>query len=372
MPKIRQNINPYQGSIEAIIRPNWDGDDGEMHNIFHVDAEDTTCVLHLKFDEGSGSTAYDSSIYGNNGTISGATWSSGVVGSGLSFDGVDDYVDCGADDELYIESDITICAWYKINALTSNYQDIVRKGFDFYWNGNYAKWAPDGDAGIATPMALGEYGFICGSVVGTSSAYLYKNGVLGNSGTNTLNAISTNLRIGKWVSLDTAPNAIIDEPMVFNRALSASEIKAIYENGRTGIGLAKGKDNYLGFLVPGVGVSYDVSTWTAGNTYHVVGSWDKDNAYLYINGSLVASGTRDTSAVVASVDNDIYVGNILGTVTADSYVHTRVYDVVLPATKSSASTQGLPQWMSVEGLYNSGDPIDAPVTEHVLFKYPTS
>jgi len=40
------------------------------------------------FDEGTGSTAYDSSGYDSHGTISGATWASPA----LDFDGIDDYV----------------------------------------------------------------------------------------------------------------------------------------------------------------------------------------------------------------------------------------------------------------------------------------
>ena len=45
-----------------------------------------------KFDDGSGSTATDSSGHGHDGTVVGATWTA----DGLSFDGTDDYVDFGA------------------------------------------------------------------------------------------------------------------------------------------------------------------------------------------------------------------------------------------------------------------------------------
>jgi hypothetical protein len=56
-------------------------------------------VLHLKMDEGYGTTAYDSSPQANNGTLgigsSAPSWTNdGRVGKALSFDG-NDYVDTG-------------------------------------------------------------------------------------------------------------------------------------------------------------------------------------------------------------------------------------------------------------------------------------
>jgi len=57
-----------------------------------LDADFPVPVLHMKFGEGKGNIAYDSSPHGNHGTIHGASWVRGHTGSALSFDGVDDYV----------------------------------------------------------------------------------------------------------------------------------------------------------------------------------------------------------------------------------------------------------------------------------------
>ena len=56
-------------------------------------------VSHWKFDEGSGNIAYDSTGI-NDGSIYGATWTTGKIDGALSFDDVDDYVVIADDPSL--------------------------------------------------------------------------------------------------------------------------------------------------------------------------------------------------------------------------------------------------------------------------------
>jgi hypothetical protein len=85
-------------------------------------------VLWLKFDECSGSTAYDSSGKGNNGTINGATWVNlGGENCVLSFDGVDDYVEI-PDSSSFDSAKMTIEAWFNVSSCPSGEAtDIVSK-----------------------------------------------------------------------------------------------------------------------------------------------------------------------------------------------------------------------------------------------------
>ncbi len=58
--------------------------------------KDSSLVGWWKLDDGSGTTAKDSSGQGHNGTLTnGPIWTTGHAGSGLQFDGVDDFVDTG-------------------------------------------------------------------------------------------------------------------------------------------------------------------------------------------------------------------------------------------------------------------------------------
>lgn len=78
-------------------------------------------------DEGSGSTIADCSGNVYNGTISGATWTTGVDNDGLSFDGSDDHVDLG--DLRPVTASFSIEAWVKPAATVSGSAGIIMKRF---------------------------------------------------------------------------------------------------------------------------------------------------------------------------------------------------------------------------------------------------
>jgi hypothetical protein len=68
------------------------------------------------FDEGSGATAYDSSGNGNHGIVHDPNWTTNAVNNtGLSFDGVNDYVEVPASFSLDISDAITVETWMKSN-----------------------------------------------------------------------------------------------------------------------------------------------------------------------------------------------------------------------------------------------------------------
>jgi hypothetical protein len=87
-------------------------------------------LWHL--DELEGIIASDSSGYDNDGTLTNMNppgcWVSGMFGNALSFDGVDDYVDCGNDESLDPGDNITIEVWiYPTSWAHDTYVGIVSK-----------------------------------------------------------------------------------------------------------------------------------------------------------------------------------------------------------------------------------------------------
>jgi hypothetical protein len=86
-----------------------------------------------KFDEGSGNTAHDSSAHNYDGTIYGASWTTGYSGYALDFDGVNDYVDLDAYARYYLgfnKTDDLIFSFY-IKSISSGIIYSVSKGDDY-------------------------------------------------------------------------------------------------------------------------------------------------------------------------------------------------------------------------------------------------
>jgi hypothetical protein len=111
-------------------------------------------VAWWKLDDGSGNTAVDSSGNGLAGSVAGnPSWTAGMVGGALKFDGDGDYVDIGKDPKFNITNQITIAAWIKVDAFDREWQTIISKG-DGSWRlqRNWDKGTLEfGCTGLAVP-----------------------------------------------------------------------------------------------------------------------------------------------------------------------------------------------------------------------------
>lgn len=201
-----------------------------------------------------GRTAYDRSGSGNNGTLgvgsSAPTPTIGKVGQALNFD-ENDYVDLSDNSSLSPESgDISISTWVNTNILNSsehwiwndygsqtNNLVILRLNnsnkFEIYFR--------DGSFNVANAiapqsLATGTWYNIVAVRNGTT-AKIYLNGSLGNSNTNaSLGTITTSDGIPPVIGVYFGKtgffwNGSIDEVRVYNRALSADEVKRLYRMG---------------------------------------------------------------------------------------------------------------------------------------------
>ena len=194
-------------------------------------------------DERSGSQAHDSSKNTNNGTIYGATPSPGYIDYCLYFDGIDDRVKILDHPSLKPTNAITIMLRFYALTQTQGWSRLIAKGLDksyeirFQNNFNLRPQFVLTDVGwiaVPTPVILNIWYHIAATYdkdAGPSNMKLYLNAQLIASTTKTLPITQTthNLGIGDGPDKSDPFKGYIDEVKIYNRALTAQEIKIHYE-----------------------------------------------------------------------------------------------------------------------------------------------
>ena len=199
----------------------------------------------------------------NNGTLSasGATYASGKVGQAFRFDGTNGYVQIPDADALK-PTNITVEAWVWLDPNVSPGTEVIvfkRNSWTFLFEGyNLAKEHVDNGDGTFTD----RFSFVItsnGDQVNTHSTTIVQRGVWyhvagtydGNKATIWVNGVAEASSIaGFALDYGTRPvfigttgepapyvdmlAGIIDEPSIYNRALSTNEIQAIYNAGSAG------------------------------------------------------------------------------------------------------------------------------------------
>jgi len=282
-------------------------------------------LWHL--DEGSGTTASDSSGNGNDGTLlpmgSEPTWTSGKYGNALSFDGVDDYVQVPDSATLRLTSNMTVEAWVYISALASDWVRVVGKGDSTYRN--YGLWyhGPSGKVLFQIYDGTGlkaNAGTTWGTVVNAltvsteawyhfagvkegSTVYLYLDSVLVASAPITFTPATSSdpLRLG-YAGFHSRHNGLIDEVRIWDEALSAG---VIAEHAAASMVLDKTmlEDGYLGDHVT---VTLDLEN---PYTHNLTVKDVIPDGLKYIPGTFAVDGSPVTPTVV---DNTISVSVLPG------------------------------------------------------------
>jgi len=196
-------------------------------------------VAAYSFDEGSGSTVSDASGNGNDGIISGTSWTSqGRFGSGLVFDGVDDWVTILDDPSLDLTTEMTLEAWVYPTVPLSGWSVVIvkeRPGGSIYYlaaNSHLAQPATGVFIGGwrnlygGTSLAPNTWTHLAATYDGTTQR-LYINGVEVDNKVQT-GEIETSdgpLRIGGNSIWGEYFPGRIDEIRIYNRALNTSEIQ---------------------------------------------------------------------------------------------------------------------------------------------------
>jgi len=228
---------------------------------------DMLLVGYWKFDENTGSIAYDSSENSNDGILTnGPTWESGVLGNSVGLDGVDDYVNCGDDPSLDIVGELSFAGWVKFDVIPNDFAAFVSKNDGWGPNNEWAFGYAHNYGGIASALAFhindpsdpqvwlkspqwtptaGKWYHVAVTKSGNTYTF-YANGTkLGQDSTETpLPSVSAPLLIGRSEgSFHLAGN--VDEAKIYGCALVADEVLNEFAQGQCGDANGDGNINIL-------------------------------------------------------------------------------------------------------------------------------
>ncbi len=204
------------------------------------------------FETIEGNKTPDRSGYGNDGTIYGAVQAQGVEvpgggtgGMALSFDGIDNYVDCGTDSTLDITDGLTVGAWIK-QISRNNWRTILSKGqspvfsvhnyiLSIELNGSIRLKGTFGalDSGSGF-LELNTWHYVVGVADGTNLKIYVDGKQIALGGQSSLPTATPDKKclIGAYSLTDSDKfHGLIDDVRIYSQALSAAQIQKLYAEG---------------------------------------------------------------------------------------------------------------------------------------------
>jgi hypothetical protein len=267
----------------------------------------------------------------NNGTlIGGVNFASGEVDEAFNLNGTSQYVDVPNSPSLNPAGSITCEAWVYLRQYpASSTSPVIKKAgegsvpqdgysleiaagganFGVYVNG---AWANNNDS---IPVPLNQWTHVAGVYDGTNN-FLYVNGQLASSvhAPGTISPSGNDLQIGHDPSDATRYfNGLIDEATVYNTALTAAQIQAIYDAGSVGKCkaplIALQPQSQLGYW--GNNVTFSVNVAGSGALSY---QWELNDVAITnaTNATLILSSLQFTNAGAYSV----IISNAYGSVTS--------------------------------------------------------
>jgi hypothetical protein len=227
-------------------------------------AQKDALLLHLPFDEGSGTTAIDMSGNGHDGVINGAAeWIDGKYGKALVFNGTDVFVEVELTPDLTFNAGDSFTAAVWINTTDApNPQDGIfgdyRVSTTPFWgmilktDGNVICYLRNGGSitiTTTTPVNDGNWrhlAFIRDAE--NKKARLYVDGALIGEADDPTGDINSGQNIFLGEHLQRYLMAALDDAMLFNRPLTEAEIQTIMTQGVTAISPAGSVASTWGYI----------------------------------------------------------------------------------------------------------------------------
>lgn len=248
--------------------------------------------IYWPLEEGSGAATADRATSNALGTLTGtATWSAGKIGRGVSLDGSSGYI-IGTNSVSLTSATTSVSVWVKFNSVSTNFPRVIDIQDGTYsaqivWDkggGGSNQWATK-HSQFQTGVSATQWGAgptqgvwyhvvaVWDSVNNTTSFYVNGVPLTGSANSNVGEGANRNKLIAGVrgdLNAVTFASAVVDDIRIYNRALSAAEVKALYKNqsARVGSATAGGVMNGLIGYWPLDGAT---TNWTTNLTRDVSG-----------------------------------------------------------------------------------------------------
>ena len=192
---------------------------------------------------GTGNTWYDLSGNNLNGTLTNGPTFSGIgATSSISFDGSNDYIDCGYNSTINSSTQFTIECWYKSASINvegmlfstyTNSPSNLGYHFEIYQSKIMLQVWPSGTYTQSSTTLSNNTWYQLIVTYNSGTITYYVNGISAGSASYTFNPSTANLLLGKWPTNSYYLNGQLANVRYYNRALSAYEIKQNFDYYRT-------------------------------------------------------------------------------------------------------------------------------------------
>ncbi|MBI9071916.1 MAG: T9SS type A sorting domain-containing protein [Melioribacteraceae bacterium] len=240
-----QLLDSFKGLIDDIKIYNYAITEIEINDLYHEGGWDGTQAEELVASYSFNGNANDESGNGNNGTVNGATLTTdrfGNANSAYSFDGVDDWIDCG--NLINFEKSLNISGWFKLeNTDIGNpwkaffMKDEYIPNFGMMYSTDskliriYNNNSTYGIRDVSIELPRDKWFFISLDYDGTTVSVYYNDLLLDSFSYSHSITDKNNLLIGVNGKRAYYWNGNIDDFRIFNESLLHEEILDLYHEG---------------------------------------------------------------------------------------------------------------------------------------------
>ena len=245
------NSTPHDGNYSVVVSNDFGSDESNVTTFIVVN--DINAISGLvgwwKFDETNGTIANDSSGYERHANMLGfdsnqSCWTSGKIGGSLTFDGVNDYAEVQGFYGINGQNPRTISAWIKTDSNNSTIMGWGRSSAGKEWklsisDGNFRTSVWSGWVYGSNAADVNDWVYIASilpSEASVSSQIMHNfNGnleILEIQEYSIFTGEDYTVKIGSSMNAGGKMNGAIDDLRLYDRALSAAEVQALYNLGQ--------------------------------------------------------------------------------------------------------------------------------------------